>query len=212
MNRSRSSNVKKGTNDGPEGQRNGSNGFSDALSSAEEDVQKVEEYLSGRRESLGFLFTKYREDVYRIAYRYTGNVDDAMEITQEVFLKVMTKIDEYEKNARFFTWLYRIAVNRSIDFLRSRKRKQRLLHETSKRYEKRHSESPEKTVLNREDMSRLQKGLAALNEKYRTVLVLHSLQNLSYREIARILGCSKGTVMSRLYYARRKLEEIVGSL
>ncbi|HLU48694.1 MAG TPA: sigma-70 family RNA polymerase sigma factor, partial [Planctomycetota bacterium] len=86
-----------------------------------EDLSHVEAFLAGDENAFRALFDKYREKVYRIAFRFVRNKDDALEVTQEVFLRVYLSLKSFQTNSKFFTWLYRIAVNRSIDFSRSRR-------------------------------------------------------------------------------------------
>ena len=86
-----------------------------------EDILKVEDFLGGETEAFEFLFDKYRDKVYGIAYRFVRNKEDALEVAQEVFLSVYLGLAKFRTNSKFFTWLYRITVNRAIDFTRSRK-------------------------------------------------------------------------------------------
>ena len=86
-----------------------------------EDIEQVERFLDGDVQGFEVLFDKYREKVYRVAYRFVRNKEDSLEVTQEVFLRVYQNLPKFKTNSKFFTWLYRITVNRSIDFTRSRK-------------------------------------------------------------------------------------------
>ena len=86
-----------------------------------EDILKVNAFLAGDENGFEFLFEKYRQKVYGIAYRFVRNREDAPEVAQEVFLRVYQGLDKFKTDSKFFTWLYRITVNRSIDFTRSRK-------------------------------------------------------------------------------------------
>jgi RNA polymerase sigma-70 factor, ECF subfamily len=175
-----------------------------------DDEKKVLEFRAGSREALAELFRRYRRDVYEIAYRFTSNVDDALEVTQEVFMKLIESLETFRRGSRFFTWLYRIAVNQAIDHLRRRKRRAMVpldedAHESAGR-----GNDPVERAEQTEFTERLTRALEQLSQKHRTVIVLHSLENLSYREIAQIVGCSTGTVMSRLFYARKRLAEVLG--
>lgn len=176
-----------------------------------EDERNIQSFLAGDREAFGALFKKYRDNVYMIAYRFAGNYDDAMEITQDVFLKAMTRLRGFKGGARFFTWIYRITVNTAIDFLRRRKTAGHSVPLESERLQARgHDMDPVKTAQQSELIGRLQEGMGQLSDKHRAVLSLHGIEQLSYAEIAQVLGCSIGTVMSRLFYARKKLAEIMG--
>lgn len=182
-----------------------------------EDIRKVEEFLAGDAQGFEFLFEKYRERVHALAYRFVRNQDDALEITQEVFLRVYQSLESFKTDSRFFTWLYRITVNRSIDFTRSRKIQPIVgldgLDAALPRPDDRRR--PEPGPLERAQASELEGRLAdavtRLSEKHRAVFVLHASQNLSYKEIAEVVDCNVGTVMSRLFYARRKLQETLSS-
>ena len=183
-----------------------------------EDIVKVEALRSG--EDLGafeFLFDKYRERVYRVAYRFVRNREDALEVTQDVFLRVYTGISKFKTDSKFFTWLYRIAVNRAIDFTRSRKSKgmtdldAQALEAAGKPPPGRSPvPDPREIAEERELTERLEEAVGQLSEKHRTVFLLHAAENLSYREIAQVMGSSIGTVMSRLFYARKKLQAALG--
>ena len=174
-----------------------------------DDEKKVLEFLSGRKEALAELFRRYRQDVYEIAYRFTSNRDDALEITQEVFMKLIEGLESFRRGSRFFTWLYRIAVNQSIDFLRRRKRRAAVPLEEGELRNLRRGTDPVQRAQSAELSERLREALGKLSEKHRTVLILHGMENLSYREIAQVVGCSIGTVMSRLFYARKRLAELL---
>jgi len=179
-----------------------------------EDRKKAEEFLAGDRRAFEFLFDKYRERVYGIAYRFVHDKEDALEITQEVFLRVHQGLAGFKTDAKFFTWLYRIAVNRSIDFARARRTRRMVeldagdgeggsLVETLAHPA---SQDPADVAVQRELAAKLSAAVEALSPKHRAVFVLHSMENLSYKEIAEVVGCSIGTVMSRLFYARKKLQ------
>jgi RNA polymerase sigma-70 factor, ECF subfamily len=178
-----------------------------------EDIAKVEEYLSGDSRAFEFLFDKYREKVYRISYRFVRQKEDALEITQDVFLRVSQSLGNFKTDSKFFTWLYRITVNRAIDFLRQRKGKAQDLDPEILEAEGRvvGERTPEPSPLEKaeeEELSeKVEAAVAKLSEKHRAVFLLHSMENLSYKEIAQVVGTSIGTVMSRLFYARRRLQQ-----
>jgi len=182
--------------------------------SDEEDLARVREFLGGNGKAFEFLFEKYREKVYRIAYRFVRNKEDALEVTQDVFLRVFTGIKGFKTSSKFFTWLYRISVNRAIDFTRQRKSRgvqevETAVLETEGRPLPGRSSAPDPSELaeERELDEKLARAVEGLSAKHRAVFVLHTTEELSYKEIAQVLGCSIGTVMSRLFYARRKLQD-----
>ncbi len=186
-------------------------------SSDSEDILLVEDFLSGKTEAFESLFDKYREKVYGIAYRFVRNKEDALEVTQEVFLRVYLGLSKFKTNSKFFTWLYRITVNRAIDFTRSRKTQPVLGMEESAldavgENPGRRSPPPDPVAQAQEKEleERLMESVDQLSEKHRAVFVLHAIENLSYKQIAEVVGCNIGTVMSRLFYARKKLQELLG--
>jgi RNA polymerase sigma-70 factor (ECF subfamily) len=184
-----------------------------------EDLALVEKFLAGDRRAFEALFDKYREKVYRIAFRFVRNREDALEVTQEVFLRVYQSLAKFKTDSKFFTWLYRVAVNRAIDFTRSSKARpardldQALLE--SQEFEApggRRVPDPAEMVEEKEFREKLAQAVNLLSEKHRTVFLLHAQENLSYKEIAQVAECSIGTVMSRLFYARRKLQELLAGM
>jgi RNA polymerase sigma-70 factor, ECF subfamily len=182
--------------------------------SDDEDIRKVEEFLRGDSKAFEFLFDKYHDKVYSIAYRFVRNKEDAMDVAQEVFLRAYLALGSFRSGSRFFTWLYRIAVNRAIDVTRRRKV---LPIPGSESFDlerwagdsRRRAPSPLEVAQEREIEERLAEAVARLSPKHRAVFVLHASENLSYREIADVLDCNIGTVMSRLFYARKKLQQML---
>ena len=182
----------------------------------EEDLTTVGEFLDGDQRAFEHLFDKYREKVFNIAYRFVRNREDALEVTQEVFLRVYLALPKFKTNSKFFTWLYRIAVNRAIDFTRSRKAQPTVgldaltldsWAETSTGRPA--TVNPVELAQEKELRERLREAIDMLSPKHRAVFVLHAGEKLSYNEIALVLGINIGTVMSRLFYARKKLQEIL---
>ena len=181
-----------------------------------EDILKVEDFLGGDTRAFEFLFDKYREKVYGIAFRYARNREDALEVTQDVFLRAYLGLAKFKTDSKFFTWLYRITVNRAIDFTRSRRVQPLVGVEASAmdalgEVPGRRSPPPDPVVQaqDKELEERVLESVEQLSEKHRTVFLLHACEDLSYKEIADVVGCSLGTVMSRLFYARKKLQEIL---
>ncbi len=179
-----------------------------------EDIAMVEAFLADDPKAFEFLFDKYREKVHRIAFRFVRNKEDALEITQEVFLRVYQNVAKFKTNSKFFTWLYRITANRAIDFTRSRKTQQAIevdqpfLEAQEDRLPGRSTPAdPSAVAQGKELEDKLAEAVDGLPEKHRIVFVLHAKENLSYKQIAEVVQCNIGTVMSRLFYARKKLQE-----
>lgn len=182
-------------------------------------MAKVKELLAGDSRAFEFLFEKYREKVFRIAHRFVRNKEDALEVVQDVFLNVHTGIARFKTDSKFFTWLYRITVNRAIDFTRARKARvtvdaePEVLESQEKPFPGRTPErSPIELAQEKELDEKVARAVQSLSEKHRTVFLLHASEKLSYKEIAEVMKCSVGTVMSRLFYARKRLQEILGRL
>lgn len=181
-----------------------------------EDIDHVERFLAGDIRAFELLFDKYREKVYRIAYRFVRNKEDALDVAQDVFLRVYTSLAKFKTDSKFFTWLYRVTVNRAIDFTRQRKARpvQSLDPETLDTLLEtaagRVGESDPSRIAEERDLEHhLARAVTKLSEKHRAVFLLHAMENLSYKEIATVMNCSMGTVMSRLFYARKKLQELL---
>jgi len=152
------------------------------------------------------LFREYRGRVFAFALRFTGNREDALDLTQDVFLKVYTAL---ERNGiqRESAWIYRIATNTCIDWLRRRRREGLRCGMEVEILDSRWEESKEK-----EARDLLKEALKSLSPTHRRVILLRWLKGLSYREIAEKMGCSLGTVMSRLHYARKYLRHYLKTL
>jgi len=186
-------------------------------STEDEDLLKVKEFLGGDDRAFEFLFDKYREKVYRIAYRFLHDKEDALEVTQEVFLRAYQGLRGFKTDSKFFTWLYRITVNRAIDLARSRKPRRGLeLSRADENNETLADRLPDPTgstpadfLLRKELAEKLFQAVEGLSPKHKAVFVLHAIEDLSYKEIAEVVGCSIGTVMSRLFYARKKLKGLL---
>jgi len=144
--------------------------------------------------------------------------EDARDIIQETSIKVHRHIGNFKGSSSFYTWVYRIAVNLSIDHLRKHARHQEVDYDDALQREvdvegednilpSRLGINPAKVYQRKELLKQLDTALAALSEKHRTIIVLREIEGLSYTEIAEILDISKGTVMSRLHHARKNLQQ-----
>ncbi|MHB8895931.1 MAG: RNA polymerase sigma factor, partial [Candidatus Geothermincolia bacterium] len=160
------------------------------------------------------LFNRYRNQVFSLAYRMTGNPSDAEDLCQEIFLQVMRKVGSFEGRSSFSTWLYRVAMNRSRDYLRRKKRSPELLsHEGDppERHEPHIATSGglESEAISSEAQRLVQEALMKLPVSLRAPLVLHELEGMQYHEVASLLKLPVGTVKSRIFRARIKLAEIL---
>jgi RNA polymerase sigma-70 factor (ECF subfamily) len=166
--------------------------------------------VKGDREALEELFRRYRLVAYRVAYRLLGNEADALDAVQDGFVKALTHLPGFQGRSTFKTWLLRVVSNASLDLGRQRGRRETVPLDAFGQREREGIEPitlPDPAVgLQREDLRhKLQEALAQLPDAQRRTFVLHAEAELSYREVADVLGISIGTVMSRLYYARQKL-------
>jgi len=208
-------------NDGPVAPSTGEiQGFKDDP----EDGALVERTLNGEAEPFECLFTKYRQRLFGVAWRLLHDEDAALDVVQESFVRAFQQLEKLRGEARFYPWLRRIAVNLAIDRLRHARRgvevgfdeaqhgggdsigRDRAVWATEDRAAR---ESPEKRAELSEFSAALQEALCKLSENHRAVFMLHAAEGMSYREIADALNCNIGTVMSRLFYARKKLQEML---
>jgi RNA polymerase sigma-70 factor (ECF subfamily) len=167
-----------------------------------EDADLVSRARSGDRRAFEMLVARYEKPVFSLARRVVGDCDDAADITQNVFVKAYLRLETYNPAYSFFSWIYRIAVNESLNLLSSRKRRQSLRYEPPGL-----PPTPEDDIGLVESSALIQRALEHMTVDQRVVIVLKHLLLLPYREIAEILGVSEKTVKSRLYSARQLLKE-----
>lgn len=172
------------------------------LSAQGEDLALVDRARRGDTIAFAELVTKYRSRIYTRIYRMTQSQEDALEITQQTFVKVWKAIPAFEGKSSFYTWLYKVATREAIDWLR-RSRPHFVELDTELRSSVPH---PDRQIQRNEVRQFVQDAVAKLSPKHRAVIVLKDLEDLQYGEIAEILQCSIGTVMSRLFHARRNLQ------
>ena len=166
------------------------------------DFALVERCWKGDRQAFEVLIREYQRPVYNAAYRILGNPDDAADATQAAFLKVFENLDRYDPSYKFFSWIYRIAINESIN-QRKKSREQQLLDDNQPAA----GGGPDSTAEADDLASGIQDGLMALNDDYRTVVVLRHFADLSYRQISEVLEIPEKTVKSRLYSARQLMKD-----
>ena len=160
------------------------------------------------------LVRRYQERIYATVYHMTSNHEDANDLAQEAFIKGFQALKSFKGGSSFYTWVYRIAVNKTINFLKQRKNKSQLsLNDLD--FNAEHDPDlvaliSEKTPRREINLTELQEKLNAamqkLSEPHRLVVTLHDVQGLSHEEIAEIMDCNIGTVRSRLFYARQQLQ------
>jgi RNA polymerase sigma-70 factor (ECF subfamily) len=169
-----------------------------------DDVQLVRRCLRGDTEAYEVLVRRYERVVFNVAYRMVGRYEDARDVAQTAFAKAYEKLGTYDPQYRFFSWLYRIAMNESLNLLQRRRSYQPLDATLAD------STSPQEEVVARERSQLVQRALMSLSPDYREVIVLRHYLELSYREISAQLELPEKTVKSRLYTARQRLGELLG--
>jgi len=155
---------------------------------------------------------KYMKDAYFIALGLVGNPEDALDISQEAFVRVYKNLDRFNSKQNFFPWFYQILRNLCFSHLRTKTRRRRLFVTDADREqtaETSNTFSPEVVAQRNETKDRLWAAIGRLEPKHREIIILRHFQNLSYEQMSKVLFCNKATVASRLYYARKKLKEML---
>jgi len=185
---------------------------------AADDKILVERFKGGDQAAFKELVLKYQKKVYLIVYGMLGNHHDAQDKTQEVFLRVFKHLPSFEGTSSFYTWIYRISVNLCIDHYRRRKMRSYEYDDSFKHapgvveesvfpvVSSASRETPTGRLLKEELGAKIREAMDKLSPKHRQVLVLRELEGMSYQEIADIVGISIGTVMSRLFHARKQMQ------
>jgi RNA polymerase sigma factor (sigma-70 family) len=180
----------------------------------EEEASLVRRAREGDLGAYDDLVRRYQERIYATIYHMTSNHEDANDLAQESFIKAFQALHSFKGGSSFYTWIYRIAVNKTINFLKQRKnRAQMSLNDLDFNAE----HDPDLVALISDKTPRRDVGLAELQEKlnaamqklsehHRLVVTLHDVQGLSHEEIAKIMECNIGTVRSRLFYARQQMQ------
>jgi RNA polymerase sigma-70 factor (ECF subfamily) len=184
------------------------------VSEAEEELRLVRRAREGDLEAYDGLVRRYQARLYATLYHMTANHEDANDLVQDSFIKAYHALDSFKGGSSFFTWIYRIAVNRAINFLKQRKNRNHMsLNDLDLNAE--HdpdlielvsNATPRREVALLELQEKLNAAMLKLSEVHRMVVTLHDIQDLSHEEIGRIMDCNAGTVRSRLFYARQQLQ------
>jgi len=174
------------------------------------DADLVRQTLCGNTSAYNGLVMRYQRQVYNLAYRMLGNAEDAGDLVQETFLRAYGALASFRQDASFLTWLYKIASNLCIDQLRSRKARSALsldveLEEGREPAADSRNSSPEELAIRDSVQDVVQRAIVNLPEKYRVVVVMRHLQDMSVEEIANVLDMPTGTVKTHLFRAREML-------
>jgi len=173
----------------------------------------IEKITTGDRAAFNKLVKTHQDFVLNTCYRFLGNSDDAMDATQDIFIKIYDALHQYKPEAKLSTWIYRIAVNHCLNVLRSKKRAGWLMSVTSLlKSDKKAMEivveneaNPEMLMQEKEKQQIIQNALSKLNNEQRTAIILHRYQGLSYKEIAHVMQTSVSSVESRIFRAKQQL-------
>ena len=174
------------------------------------DLALLERYRRGDQAAFAELVVRYQRPLYNAAFWVLRSAEDAADITQIVFLKVAEQWDEYDPQYKFFSWIYRIAVNESLNLLRRNRREEPLEDEFE--CPGSDSDSPESKLGEAEVARRIQSALMGMATNDRVVLSLRHFSECSYLEIGKILDLNEKTVKSRLFEARRRLRDMLEDL
>lgn len=185
------------------------------------DEELVKRAQAKDREAYRQLVERYQARAYALAFSILKNKFDAEDVVQESFVKVYLSIGSFKGESSFYTWLYRIVRNMAIDVKRKLARETNYQSEVerisevqadSAALQKSQSSSPDYELLRKEKARRIAEVLNNISEEHRTVIILREIDGMDYKQIAQVTGVSKGTIMSRLHYARKKLQQALGDL
>ncbi len=183
------------------------------------DEQLVRDAQRGRMHAFEELVARHRDKVYARAFSFIRNEEEAVELAQEAWIKAWQRLHQFQGESNFLTWITRIVINLCLDGLRRQKRRRTesldQMAEESGGIEKWMPvvfPNPSERLERQELRRRIDQAMAQLSVEHRTVLILHEYEGLEYKAIAQMVGCSLGTVMSRLFYARRRLASLLADL
>jgi RNA polymerase sigma-70 factor (ECF subfamily) len=186
-----------------------------------DDRDLVEAARRGDRGAFRTLFERYHRRAYALAFGVLRHQDDALDVVQDAFIKAHKYLDKFEGNSTFYTWLYRIVMNLAIDHLRKHRRVRPVELDEQRIEDGTVDEAllprllggnPGRALMDKQIRARIDEALGELSDNHRTVLVLRELEGMSYEEMAQAMGCSKGTIMSRLFHARKNMQKRLADL
>ena len=187
--------------------------------SAAQDVELVQAARTGDMVAFEQLVARHRDKIYARAFMMMRNEDEAVDLSQEAWVKGWQRLVQFQGESSFTTWMTRIVINLCLDQLRKRKRQRaesiEALEEESGGVERLMPVvlvNPTERLERAELRVRIDEAMSKLSEAHRTVLVLHEFEHMEYKNIAKTMNCSIGTVMSRLFYARRKMASLLQDL
>lgn len=168
------------------------------------ELKLIRDCLDGKKEAYGRLIDRYQKPIFNAVLRIVGEYDEASDVTQTVFVKAYQKLASFDSRYKFFSWIYRMAVNESLNWLERRKRQEGLKPMTASL-----ATTPEQMILDRERSGLINGALMELPLDHRLTIVFRHFADLTYREMSYVLGIPEKTVKSRLFSARRLLCDIL---
>ncbi len=188
--------------------------MSDRIPNIDQDQNLVERSQDGDTRAFDELVRKYTPKLYGLVYNMTGNREDTADLLQDIFAKAYRSLKRFQGKSTFYTWIYSISVNMTLNFLKKRGRYTKLsmddvdsgIQNDPDFIKLTSGDSPLRDVNIHELQKRLNESMMKLSEDHRTVVTLYDVQGLQHSEISKILGVSEGTVRSRLFYAHRQLQ------
>jgi RNA polymerase sigma-70 factor (ECF subfamily) len=177
----------------------------------QEEMELISKCQQGDQDALKEIFDQYHKKVYRIAYGVVRQREDALDIVQEVFIKLFRSIRNFKGRSKFYTYLYRMALNTAIDHSRKIGKispsslDEEGAFQPSDEVEKR----PDRILIHKEMEEKVNLAMEKLPVDQRKALLLREMEGLSYQEIAELMECSIGTVMSRLHYGRKRIQQLL---
>ena len=176
-----------------------------------EETEMISRCQQGDQEALKEIFDKYHKKVYGIAYGVVRQREEALDIVQEVFIKLFRSIKNFKGRSQFYTYLYRMVMNTAIDHVRKAGKQyvSSLDEEGSFEPSDNIEQGPERVLLQKELEGRVKLAMDKLPAEQKAALIFRDVEGLSYQEMSEAMGCSIGTVMSRLHYARKRIQELL---
>lgn len=193
----------------------------DVVSTESDDQILVDACRAGDRRAFRILMERYQRRIYAVAYGYLRNREDALDVVQECFIKVHQHLDGFRGGSSFYTWLYRVVANRCIDHIRRNRRRRGVEYRDDLRHDSPtamdaeadrriiHAGNPAALLQRKEILGAVQECLVHLSENHRNIIVMRELEGMSYEEMAEAMQCAKGTIMSRLFHARKNLQKLL---
>ena len=177
-----------------------------------EDLELVARARQGDMQAFEALVRRYRNDVYALCFYFTHSREDAWDLSQEVLIKAYRALGAFRGEAGFKTWLLRIAANQSKDHLKKRRLQTTSYDDTWQPPDAEAGLTPGEAAEANEVGAAIEAAVNRLPEKHRLAFILREYKGLSYQEMAEVMDCSAGTVMSRLFHARKRLQQMLGPL